>query len=139
MADIFHTFFGISGLSLLHYFSQKAEEQVHIPPPPPTAVVSAPIVGNAVGQTVTVGSPPLVGVISEEGISSLTAGGDKGGADLYSAGSVAMAAGSESAAIEALPDAFIDFASFRLVDPTYALPVDIVARLGLPRQSLPIV
>lgn len=54
MADIFHTFFGISGLSLLNYFDKKE-----------------------------------------------------------------------------------DFKHYRLIDPTYALPQDLVAQLKLPRQTLP--
>ena len=54
MADIFHTFFGISGLSLLKYFEKKEE-----------------------------------------------------------------------------------FKHYRLIDPTYALPLDLVTQLKLPRQILP--
>lgn len=54
MADIFHTFFGISGLSLLKYFDKKEE-----------------------------------------------------------------------------------YENYRLIDPTYALPFDLVKQLKLPRQTLP--
>lgn len=69
MADIFHTFFGISGLSLLGFFVR-----------------------------------PLLFP-------------DANGDDLP------------------VPDD--EYASFREIDPTYALPKDIVERLSLPRQTLP--
>jgi geranylgeranyl transferase type-2 subunit beta len=64
MADIFHTFFGIAGLSLLGYFS---------------------------GQQEGLSAPPSA------------------------------------------------FAHYREIDPTYALPRDLVEKLGLQRQTLPTV
>jgi geranylgeranyl transferase type-2 subunit beta len=75
MADIFHTFFGISGLSLLGFFSQ----------------------------------------------SDATAGG-----------SIPMSRSAERAALMGSTS----YEGYREIDPTYALPKDLVQKLGLQRQSL---
>ena len=42
MADIFHTFFGIGGLSLLKYFEKKSDvADVTVPPAPPSGAADA--------------------------------------------------------------------------------------------------
>lgn len=86
MADIFHTFFGISGLSLLKFFSTKN-----------TAVENKSTNGNEV-QSVS---------HSEELPNSLIYRMEK-----------------------------TDFSGYKEIDPTYALPKDLVIKLGLVRQIL---
>ena len=68
MSDVFHTFFGICGLSLMKHFDSITAE----------------------------------GMEKEKGVSS---GGSRG--------------------------------SYRAIDPTYALPVDVIRRLGVTAQTLP--
>ena len=92
MADLFHTFFGISGLSLLGYFKNIGGE----------------ILQNS--DTSGVDSNEVCGEMNEEKTNKISNSNDQQNSNKY--------------------------AKYRAIDPTYALPKDIVEKMNLTRQKL---